>query len=205
MAFEHVKAGDKFAPKAFEFNAMLDAGSAFLNGNNQRLGGGLESGANAPVWVWVKNATGGDLDRYQAITIGNPLWTLDASHNLRSVVFEGIDDDDAKPIGILQQPLKDGRIGRAVLQGVTLAKVVSGSTTEWQADLGGTANTLEPSAGGRVRLLRLLPSAATHYLPVWVSQLRPGIIDLRLSGTALQYTFDGTNWTTWHTGTECAE
>ncbi len=29
------------------------------------------------------------------------------------------------------------------------------------------------------------------------------IIDLRLSGNNLQYTTDGTNWTTWHTGTTC--
>jgi hypothetical protein len=31
----------------------------------------------------------------------------------------------------------------------------------------------------------------------------PGIINLRLSGNNLQYTFDGTTWTTWHTGTTC--
>lgn len=31
----------------------------------------------------------------------------------------------------------------------------------------------------------------------------PGIIDIRLSGLALQYTKDGTTWTTWHTGEEC--
>jgi hypothetical protein len=30
-----------------------------------------------------------------------------------------------------------------------------------------------------------------------------GILDIRVSGTTLQYTKDGTNWVTWHTGTEC--
>ena len=34
--------------------------------------------------------------------------------------------------------------------------------------------------------------------------VEPAIVDLRLSGSTLQYTLDGTNWVTWHTGdTEC--
>jgi len=33
--------------------------------------------------------------------------------------------------------------------------------------------------------------------------LLPGIVDLRLSGNDLQYTYDGTNWNTWHTATTC--
>jgi len=37
----------------------------------------------------------------------------------------------------------------------------------------------------------------------WVAVL-PGIVNLRLSGNDLQYTIDGTNWTTWTTGTTCA-
>lgn len=36
----------------------------------------------------------------------------------------------------------------------------------------------------------------------WIA-VHPGIIDLRLDGTALQYTLDGVTWETWHTGTEC--
>ena len=33
--------------------------------------------------------------------------------------------------------------------------------------------------------------------------INPGIIDLRLSGNDLQYTYDGTNWNTWTTATTC--
>lgn len=35
------------------------------------------------------------------------------------------------------------------------------------------------------------------------SNVGSGIIDLRLSGNDLQYTFDGSNWTTWHTADTC--
>ena len=38
--------------------------------------------------------------------------------------------------------------------------------------------------------------------PVLITSI--GIIDIRISGANLQYTKDGTNWTTWHTaGTAC--
>ena len=33
--------------------------------------------------------------------------------------------------------------------------------------------------------------------------INPGIINLRLSGSNLQSTYDGTTWATWHTATEC--
>lgn len=36
----------------------------------------------------------------------------------------------------------------------------------------------------------------------WIAR-HPGIIDMRLSGSDLQYTLDKINWTTWHTAASC--
>lgn len=37
----------------------------------------------------------------------------------------------------------------------------------------------------------------------WITNSAIAIIDIRVSGTTLQYTVDGSTWVTWHTGTTC--
>lgn len=63
--------------------------------------------------------------------------------------------------------------------------------------LGPTSAPEDGSGGG--------PTDETGYLGLAIigKKVTRGIIDLRVSGMDLQYTFDGVEWETWHTGSDC--
>jgi hypothetical protein len=103
-------------------------------------------------------------------------------------------------VKIVQSPVG----GIAARSGTTVS---FGSCTEYKIVTGTlTTNT------NTINVYNLNPIAvpASYYIIAiqevitnqWIAQV-PGIINLRLSGSNLQYTLDGTNWTTWTTGTTC--
>lgn len=172
--FEHRKPGEQFEVKAFEFNAMLDAGRAARAGQVGIKAEGLELlalSAGQGV-VRVKNNTGADRNRYACVSLGPARWTLDRNNKLAGLVFEVTAADPWKPIAILQQPLKDGAIGAAVIYGPSLVDVAAGGTSTHRWALADAAShTLKAATGGQVRLLDAPPSGGGVILAM-VGQLQ---------------------------------
>lgn len=149
MAFEHVLPGDKWKPpNAFEYNATMDAARAFAG--SQGIG---PPGSNIgripiqPTVVRVKNATGSDRNRYTAFSIGESRWALERKNNLAECAFELVAYDAAKPVAVLQEPLKTDAFGLAVIDGPTLIETTSAGTTSDTYGAPDSAGLIVPGSG----------------------------------------------------------
>lgn len=128
----------------------------------------------------------------------------DANALLDLIATHDVEHEEIKPIGgagaglIVQTP--GG--GIAARSGTTVS---SASCTKFTIS-SGSLSTLTDT----VTVHNIWPFAipASHFIMALQSgggmiALLPGIVDLRLSGNDLQYTYDGTNWSTWHTASTC--
>lgn len=187
-------------PAAAEWNSLATAYNAGAFGNDNPERGRQLQGVRG------KNISGSDRERFEVMTLGDPVTTLTTDGQV-DLVF---DLDDATADGtpaILLEPIADGLMGRVLIDGLALALVATASaTTDRWGTPNGTNHNLD--AGDEPTGLKLLgpPSTSgTSLCPVLLGAAGSGIIDLRLSGNDLQYTFDGSTWITWHTGGPCAE
>jgi len=109
-------------PPASVWNNMVSAGEDFAR---QQLGNPrLEDPQPRPTdIVKVKNTTGGDLDRGDAIQFTGCL--LDNAPRGGEFWFEGKQPDPAvvKPYGVLLRPLPNGSIGEAQISGMCWCKI----------------------------------------------------------------------------------
>lgn len=129
--------------------------------------------------------------------------SADANALLDLIATHDVEHEEIKPIGvgggiIVQTP--GG--GIAARSGTSVS---SASCTQFTIS-SGSLSTLTDT----VTVFNIWPFAipANYYIIALQAggglvALLPGIIDLRLSGNDLQYTYDGTNWNTWHTATTC--
>jgi len=119
-----VRPGDPVAISAAVWNDVLDA--AALAKRTKRAGAGIPDGLEVGI-VRVKNTTEEDLDRFAALAVGGDVGVRPdknalAFQNEPAVLFGGISVGDG-PWVVLQEPIPAGRIGRAMLFGVTPAQV----------------------------------------------------------------------------------
>ena len=201
--FQPAKTGEPFRPKAFEWNAMLEAGRRVASVGGATPAGNLGTLDTQPNVIRVKNTSGGDRGRYAVLSLGAARWTLDADKNITGTVFAAAAYASESWPCVLQQPLKSNAIGFAVVIGPTLVQIGSGGSASKKYGTPSASYNLTPGEAGPVYLPGGSASSGVVLGVVGASKSADAIIDLRLSGTALQYTKDGTNWTTWHTGTTC--
>jgi len=107
----------------------------------------------------IRNDTGQDLARFDCVGLDGMVWDLDQATT--EVVFVAADADDDKPPAILIDPLADGQLGRAVIDGVALATVAAGS-----GDYATPALALTPASSGAIRLLGTPDASDEKLLPV---------------------------------------
>ena len=122
MAFEHVQPGQRWAPPAaMEWNAVLDAGR---KGLGSQPGGQATAGGISPQTCTLKviNKTGAGRNRYEAIALGEPRWELRSKDSLPEIVIEAEAADPAKPLGVLQVPLREDGVGLAAVSGPSILK-----------------------------------------------------------------------------------
>lgn len=122
MSVKRVSSGQPFRPRAEDWNAFAAAANS-LRGPRT----GLADARNQPdggVYVWVKNTTGDDIDRYGILALGDPL--IDPDDNLEEFkgrpAFEGVAPDadvHRELFCVLPAPLADGRIGLGLIAGIT--------------------------------------------------------------------------------------
>lgn len=165
MAFEHISPGNRWQPSSIEINAMKDAARAYQGGSGVTPPGLTQGGMGLnPICVRVKNATGGNRDRYTVFSLGEPTWTLDDSRfTLPTCVFELVAYSSAKPPAILIQPLKNNEYGYACAAGPCLAKVTSGGSGSDRVGNPDSSGVLVPGSGS-ITLAHSRPSAGGYVL-----------------------------------------
>lgn len=130
--FARANPGDPLAISAREWNAAMDAAKA-----HQQLGsGGAGAGFDGPLVpglvVLVRNDTGDDLPAFVPILLGETLTGIVATpdalpyESRDKPLFSGLECDGAGVHAVTQEAIPDGEIGRAVVMGVTVARVASG-------------------------------------------------------------------------------
>ncbi|MCL2624403.1 MAG: hypothetical protein FWD31_12135 [Planctomycetaceae bacterium] len=162
--FQHVRSGEPIVIPATAYNAMLDAAQAHRNRrmNLSPRGAGFDS-----LHVYVENATGRLLERFNVVGLDGPSETQNPDIFCNRIAFKGVvpRKEHAQRYAILQQDAAPGMMVRACLSGVTIAKVrverapnnmgglscnAAADTTEY-LELGGGASILWIDTGTGVK------------------------------------------------------
>lgn len=130
--FAHVTPGQALTIPAADYNGAMDAAKAFrkLGAESSRdaTAGPLVPGLDA----FVRNDTGDDLPAFVPILLGETLTGIVATpdalpyESRDKPLFSGLECDGAGVHAVTQEAIPDGEIGRAVVMGVTVARVASG-------------------------------------------------------------------------------
>lgn len=124
MSIRKVRKGDSLEISARDWNRLADMANVFGKQT------GSSSAQIGPDEVWVKNSLGRDLGLYAAVCLCDttPNELADGKNDQVFRIINGamVDRGSAyswgEPIiGVLQEPIADGRIGRAKISGVTPA------------------------------------------------------------------------------------
>ena len=151
-----VRPGDPVAISAATWNEMLDA--AALAKETKRRGAGIPDGLDVGI-VRVRNETDEDLDRFAALSVGSGIGVTPEKNELAfqnepAVLCGEIYGGDG-PWVVLQEPVPAGRIGRAMLFGVTPAQVdVADDGHEFaEPVVDNVAGAIRSAASGTTRIL----------------------------------------------------
>lgn len=134
-----VNPGDPIRIKADDWNKLLDVAAA-ARGSELIYSPGkkLSTTPNGFV-VPVKNNTGADISRYHAAGVGAPLFspTDNAQTFLNQLGFAGEDMSTSYfgKFAVFQETVKNGKIGLAMLQGITVAEITVGHADHDRVDV----------------------------------------------------------------------
>ena len=94
-------------------------------------GGKMPQGNNTAALVKVKNASGGDLERFAAVAMAAPVFTPESSEaegtkksqfwNTPILTVESLTADDTRKIAIMAEPVAAGKVGAATVSGFAVA------------------------------------------------------------------------------------
>jgi len=137
---KHVTPGERVpTPSASVHNAMIDAAVDYRNRRISNPGNVKQAFQQTGI-VLVKNASGEDRERFDVLGLDRPIITPD--DNLvefkNHVTFRGVMPDIEEHRGkfcILLEPLAIGETGKAVVSGVTQARVYINRETDGYADV----------------------------------------------------------------------
>ena len=154
---QKVSSGEKFQVKASTWNSFIDA--AVHHKNTQlRLGADTLRGNIKTGIILVRNDSGSLLEQFAAVILDDLIIQPDDDEReqefkSRAPVFSGKKvsaDNKDKPFAILQVPLESEKIGKALLQGITPAKVNIGNESHQYAKLDATELVSCNSGIGRI-------------------------------------------------------
>lgn len=130
-SFNHIKPGDPLPTGADYINASFDVINAHRAGRTQRP----QSTPQRYGEILIHNASGADREQFDLLKISDdmPFATeyddtdADAVDSNNPIVFEGLAVVTASPwptrVAVLQEPIKSNSIGRAIIDGITQARV----------------------------------------------------------------------------------
>lgn len=164
MAYSKVKSGERLQFPAAMFNDLVD-----LVGTEAGFGSDKPLTAQAQgVIVPVKNISGSDRLRFDCMALGATRWTI-GDDGKETVVFDVDTADPAETPAILQTPIVDGKFGRALIFGYTLAKLEQASSaTDLLATPNASGHNLEPGTTGTIQILAAPSTSADCVRPVLI-------------------------------------
>lgn len=220
-SLKHVQSGQPLRIPASDWNAIIDATRAHYEQQaNVASGKPATTGANTTGIVYVKNASGADQERFAVLGIDTPIILPDESSGgheeefKRQVALSCVVPVVPTHTGrfvILTEPLADGAIGRAYVDGVCVVRlrVSHNLNKSAQADVVEYDSTvLELKAGGGAQVI-WREEVTTSPGECWaIVRLGPATRDgywARIYGSADQsgniwhygfdeVAFDGTDW-----------
>ena len=157
---EKVRTGEQVSIKAATWNAFVDAANFVKEARQNRSANGVSAGLDVGI-VRLKNGESTLYSRFSALVITGVCVTAETNEDEFTScppVFEGLKmtaDREGKPYAVLLEPIEAGAIGRAMVLGVTPAKVVINASDEDYAVPKADSSTgaLESSATGTARIL----------------------------------------------------
>ena len=135
---EKVRSGEAVNIKAATWNAFVDAANWVKEAKQNTLGGGISSGIGGGI-VPMKNMEETDYPRFSALVITGVAVSPSANEDefvSCPTVFEGqrmTTEREDMPYAILLEPVASHEIGRAMLLGLTPAKVTINSADDQYA------------------------------------------------------------------------
>lgn len=125
---QHVRKGEPFRFRAGDFNMMADAANAHTE---RQLAGGAPQLAEMRrgVYVRVQNLSGEDQEEFSVLGVWQPWFypgTVGDNAFKRTPVLDVRTPDEDNMVGryvVLQEPLKQGDIGWAIIAGFTAVKI----------------------------------------------------------------------------------
>ncbi len=132
MALQKVTPGQPLQFKASAYNAFVDAAEA-VRSNGLLANAGLVPSQRRSGIVLVRNDSGDDQDRFAVLTLDGVVIEPDDNERefLSKPAFKAVTPGEADANGgdpecqfvILQEPIKDGKIGKAMIAGISPVKL----------------------------------------------------------------------------------
>ncbi|MDX9981782.1 MAG: hypothetical protein RBU25_17305 [Lentisphaeria bacterium] len=158
--------GQRFRPAAGDWNAFVDAALAHRAGLLD-VASGQAARTSQPCLVRVRNDAEADLDQFAPVILDDILISFadnEAEFRSRPPVFKAVAPSSENldlPLAIVQQPLKDGETGRALVCGVTPAQVNIASEGHRSVEL--AAEGLKSADSGPARILWKAPGTGLQW------------------------------------------
>jgi hypothetical protein len=153
-----VNPGDGFVIRAATWNAFVDAARAHRKNEAGRAGAGLPTPdpLTPGCTVLVKNATGSTLPAWSTVKLGSPV--VDAATYPYRVsdqpVFPATTPDGSDiPFAVTEEPIRDGKLGRAVVLGVAVADVSVSDSGHTYAAPAASSLVLASGTSGPCRII----------------------------------------------------
>ncbi len=153
---QKVQSGEKFAPKAADYNAFIDAALANRMNQTRGVSGKLQRNLSGGI-IPVRNDTGADQNLFAVLSLSTILITPTDNLNefsFRPNLFSGValaSGNLSNPFVIMQEPLKNASIGSGMVVGATPAQITVSDESHGFAILATTG--LVSAASGIARIL----------------------------------------------------
>ena len=185
---EKVRQGEQVVIRASTWNGFVDAANWVKEAKQNSLGVGIKSGIGGGI-VPMKNMEERDYPRFSALVITGVAISPSANEDefvSCPTVFEGqkmTSEREDMPYAILLEPIAAGEIGRAMLLGLTPAKVAIQSTDDQYAvpKANSDNGALESSETGVARILWKAGGSGTQWCVLQLGGAGGGKADERVA------------------------
>jgi hypothetical protein len=152
-----VRSGEKFQVKANTWNSFIDVAQYHKNTQLKLGSETLRSNSKTGI-ILVRNDSGGLLEQFMPVVLDDLIIQPDNAEKeqefkSRIPVFSGRKvsaENKDKPFAVLQTPLESEKLGKALIQGITPAKVNIGNESHEYAKLDATGMVSASSGIGRI-------------------------------------------------------
>ena len=162
MAFTKVTKGQKFQPTATVWNGFVDAAN-WVQQQQQNTLQNIERLKNQNGIILAKNTSGSDADILSVVALSDIQIKPSTDQSKRTFMsdipffsFSKVDENnkDKYPIAILQQPVKNGETGKALVMGITPCYVNIDNDTHGSAVADTlSAFSLKSASDGNIKIL----------------------------------------------------